>query len=496
MPLFLRLGLICALLLSGCSLLPSVSGEPEFQASALVGADTWFFNDITLRPSIEQTLRAKEVMDLFETPAADAGADLHHVPTPSGRVVDFERDVLPHLDGEISLALSGSADDPQPVVVAHTNDIEGMLRLFAEEAQPKLTRDARGVTRYDAPSGDTFVAGYKNWLIYTATPDLREQVLDRIDGKGTPNLSSDERYHSVVGRLSGDRLGFGYVNLARLSDRLSQDDARLTGAAQVRGRMAYSFGFDRGPRAGLNVLGIRLEYSPDNPISSPVAGRADSLQAMDRLPKASMLAFAGSDLSAYSGSLSSLGTGEELPVELQALLSAFDGPYAMGITKPAPVPGAINQSSVGDNVNSLIGGLFLIAKPSPDADLDQIMQAVDAAFDAAADDDPAAGAWEHDVVTDNDWLAINAVPPPTSLADVPEDLLASDEVYQWVRSGFVQYGSNVYVNLQAVEDAFGSDFFSSDEMELARVFRAIGISAQTESRGDTHAHMTVLISSE
>jgi hypothetical protein len=98
----------------------------------------------------------------------------------------------------------------------------------------------------------------------------------------------------------------------------------------------------------------------------------------------------------------------------------------------------LDVAPVGDNVNSPIGGLFLIAKPSPDAALHQLTQAVDAAFDAAAEDDPAAGAWGHEAVTDNDWLAIKAVPPPTSLADVPEDLLASDEGYQsaatWMRS--------------------------------------------------------------
>src|SRR5215813_5980480 len=126
MPLLLRLGLICALLLSGCSLLPSVSGEPTFQADALVGADAWFFNDITLRPSIQQALRAKDVMDLLDTPAADVGVDLHELPTPSGRIVDFEQDLLPHLDGEVGVALSGSEDDPQTVVVAHTNDIDGI----------------------------------------------------------------------------------------------------------------------------------------------------------------------------------------------------------------------------------------------------------------------------------------------------------------------------------------------------------------------------------
>src|ERR1051325_4174453 len=110
MSLLLRLGIVCALLLSGGSLLASVL-EPKFQADALVGADTWSFTDITLRPSIQQALQTRDVTDIFSGPAEDAGADLHQLPTPSGQIVDFEKDVLPMLDGEVVVAASGSIDD-------------------------------------------------------------------------------------------------------------------------------------------------------------------------------------------------------------------------------------------------------------------------------------------------------------------------------------------------------------------------------------------------
>lgn len=98
------------------------------------------------------------------------------------------------------------------------------------------------------------------------------------------------------------------------------------------------------------------------------------------------------------------------------------------------------------------------------------------------------------MVVDNDWLAINAVPPTTSLANVPQDLLAADEVYQWVRRGFSQTGTNVYINLEAAEQAFGGALLSSDELAVLARFPAIGISIQMEPRGDAHARLTVLIS--
>src|SRR5262245_40739292 len=112
----LRLCLLCVLLLSACGPLPSILGEPKFQADALVGPDTWSLTNVTLRPSLQQALHTREIMDLFDGPAADAGFDLHHLPTPSGRVLDFERDLLPHLDGEVVVAFSGPTDEPEFIV--------------------------------------------------------------------------------------------------------------------------------------------------------------------------------------------------------------------------------------------------------------------------------------------------------------------------------------------------------------------------------------------
>src|ERR1700716_2044818 len=106
-----------ALLLGGCTLPPSVPRGPTFHADALVGADTWSFTDLTLRPSLQQALYLRDVMDLLNGSATAAGTDLHQLPTPSGRVVDFEQDVLPHLDGEVAVAVSGPADEPHYLVL-------------------------------------------------------------------------------------------------------------------------------------------------------------------------------------------------------------------------------------------------------------------------------------------------------------------------------------------------------------------------------------------
>jgi hypothetical protein len=99
--------------------------------------------------------------------------------------------------------------------------------------------------------------------------------------------------------------------------------------------VAYAFGFEPGTQAGDHIQGMRLEFMPDAPPTFPIADDGDTLQAMDRLPKASMLAVGGPDLGVYTESFATLTDDEQLRADLDALLSQFDGPYSLGVTTPA-----------------------------------------------------------------------------------------------------------------------------------------------------------------
>jgi hypothetical protein len=137
--------------------------------------------------------------------------------------------------------------------------------------------------------------------------------------------------------------------------------------------------------------------------------------------------------------------------------------------------------------------LFVIAGLVPDADV-EFLQAVaeTIAEDAAADADEEE-LWQHQVFTDNNLLVINALPAAADLEALPQDLLASDRVYQWVRSGFSPNGSNVYVNVDALFAAFAREFSSVEELDALTPVRAVGLTAQTEGQGDVHASIRVLL---
>jgi len=187
--------------------------------------------------------------------------------------------------------------------------------------------------------------------------------------------------------------------------------------------------------------------------------------------------------------------GEEVRGAVDTLLGQFAGPYAFGVTTPPGQWRVLDDDSFGEAVANLIGGVFFIARVAPDADIGLVTEAFDEIARSTADGEDAVG-WPHEVVVADDWLAFNAVPPPLAVEDVPQDLLASDQLYQWVRRGFIQNGSNVYVNLEALEKAILGPLVSSDELAAIKPLRALGISTQTEPAGDAHAHLTVLIVSE
>jgi len=147
----------------------------------------------------------------------------------------------------------------------------------------------------------------------------------------------------------------------------------------------------------------------------------------------------------------------------------------------------------GEGLRTLLGGLFFIARLAPDADADQLADAIPTATQTATADTDARENWETEAVFDDGWLAINAVPAPAALDQLPQDLLAADPMYQLVRPGFVRDGTNAYVNVVAFETAFAGDLVSGEDLAALNPIEVVGISGQTDDQGDSHAHIQILI---
>ena len=483
-----RLGAVVALLLSGCRALPGVPGAPVFQADALMAADTWSFTSLTLRPSLQQALYTKDVLDAFASVTQSGAGDLHHLATPSGGTVDFERDVLPHLDGEVAIGLSGSASaQAHYTLLVHTNDARALLGLLVDD-NPSLSTDARGVIRYAPRDKKWLAAGYKGWLIYTDSPGSLDQTLDRIDAKGGPSLATEPRYRSMLGRLPADRLGFGYLDVAPLLGAgQASRETRVADALQARGRMAYSLAFEAGPEEAVRALSVRGEFAPDEPAAPGTGPNGDALLAMDRLPRGSMAAFSSSGISQPVDALAgTMSEGEGIPPELREALQSFAGPFAVGVMPPLTGPGQ-------DARATMTGGLFFVGQLLPSADAAGVQDLAAALAESIARSEGAGDTWQNEALVDDGWVSVNAVPASVGLDHIEQRLLAEDRQYQWVRPGFVRDGTNFYFNVGALLSSLDENDPSGQVSAALGPIRTIGGSWVTDAGGDGHGQIQVMI---
>jgi len=183
---------------------------------------------------------------------------------------------------------------------------------------------------------------------------------------------------------------------------------------------------------------------------------------------------------------------------LRFILAHFAGPHAFGVAAPTTIqPAGLDELAEEDDyanlVSRFLGGVFVIAKVAPDVDSAELADSFTSLADLVAKNEAGDSTWQAEVTFDDDWLAFNAVPAPASLEALPEDLLASDRLYQWTRQGFRQNGANLYVSLDAIQSIIATQLPLSDELATVSLFRAIGLSSEVEDQGDVHAHLTVLI---
>jgi hypothetical protein len=468
-------GAVALLLASGCGLLPAALGTPSFQAATLASPDAWSFTDVTFRPSVQQALYARDVLNFYSDQTAPGG-NLSQVPTPSGASVNFEKDVLPHLDGEVAYILSGSVEHMLGVGLVHTPDVDSTMRLLADNPAAKFTKDARGATRYT--NGDVLAAGYKSWVVYTNDDATLTQTLDRIDGKGGPSLATQPRYQSVVARLNGDHLGYGYLDITPLLQSPTVQGLESGTTVSARGRLAYSLAFGAGPAGGMRTLDLRTEYISESPPPPTATDRGDALSAMDRLPLNNAIAFSGSSMGEVAESLDAVAT-DTVPDDVLTLVHAFAGPYAFGVSP---------ESGAGPDSPSFLASLFFLGQLAPDIDTSAVQDLVTG---IVGDSDT----WQQQVVTDGDWTAVNVVPASIDLDQMQQQVLASDQIYQSIRPALSQDGSNAYINVGALLTWGQEQGANSEEIAALGQIRALGTSWRNESTGDGHGRILVVIGS-
>jgi Protein of unknown function (DUF3352) len=313
-----------------------------FRTAAYFPRDTWLYADMTVRPGFSQLLAGKKITEAFTSqPGYDQALQALQSKAPAASNVDFEKEMLPLLDGEVAVGTFGSTTKPDALVMLHSSDPQKLLRLLAVADKLPEPRDYYGSALYYAhPTSGAMTAAINGWIVIGSSRSVAEQAINRLDTPPSDSLAHSDRYLSVVTRLPSERVGFAYfdsrpvMSSADVQKSLTQagpDVQRYV--APLSARVALSIA------AASDGLDMRWESIPDQPLDqTPVTARGSVMSAFDRMPSDTLAAVGGDSLpSLVSGAESSMNSwmkttlGNRAPqLEISRWLG---GEFALGVTK-------------------------------------------------------------------------------------------------------------------------------------------------------------------
>lgn len=496
-----------------------------FQAASLVPGDSYLFGTFTARPGLWQALNAAPAVEAFTSqPGFDAAVRgwQDRMQSYDGRRIDFDREILPLVDGEVAVALFGPLADTTPsfIWLARSNDPQKLLRtLTTYLRQPEATRGYKGA--FVSVGGTTrsggvenaynVAAAHKEWVLFGSSRAAVEQAIDRLEGNTKGSLAEQERYRTIIDRLPRGKLGFAYLN----SSPLLTQATRYSGwpSPEVRDAAEPLYG-----RAALSAMlssdGLELNWEsmPNRPPRAPRESvRGDALKAFDRLPADTFAALGADNMPAVFSSLEdglnatlrqSLGSqAPRLSVQFGRWLG---GEFAVGVTRGSLTRDKSRGYSYVDGQPDAL----LIAKvrdtATAKADLD--------ALDTLLNPRPASVsgmAMKQLVPTPtfpinygvaDDWLYLTGGRADKVLPDPNATGLQSNPRYGLVRQVIANEGIGLFVDGEGVRtlvDQFLDQSQRRDYDLLVHPFavplKALGGNVRVDNNGDAHGRMVVAV---
>ena len=510
-----------SLALAGCSFIPAYTSPPGFQAAAFAPANTWLFSTVTLRPSLGQLMQASRLADVFTSqPGWDASIrSLERSGT--GSQVDFTRDVLPLLDGEIATAVYGSGPDlstggtPSILVLAHSSDPAKLVRTLASgsAASFQAQTDARGATFY-AAHGQTNVATFKGWLLLGDSRTTLDDAIGRIAGGGN-GLDAQPRFRQVVDRLPAERVAFQYADLgpilrsslalagstargelpvpaSELESELSQIDVRVAASVALRQEGAD----------------IRVEATtsglPPQQEAELAASSGSALDAFNRLPAGTLVAL-GAPVGqlppeidqvvneAVAGALADVAGPDVQAPELH-LSQWLSGQWAFGaaqgtVGQPNGQPDLFLLAGVSDATAAQrdLNGLAVLFPPKS-------VVPVDVAGHRLLQGTAGLGETVTYGVAD-DWLYVVSGDAESVVGAADTGGLSANPRFAEMTNGLGDDPVNVFVDIQGVRtlgeslaDRSTLREYQSSVQPFVTPLRYFGGGSRTDPNGDAHGH--------
>jgi hypothetical protein len=508
----------------GCSFIPAYTAPAELRAASFVPADTWFFGEVTLRPSLSQLANATRLANAF---SSQQGWDAYVRDLGSSSTGAAPSDVLTLLDGEVAIAAFGSsstsADNPRYVVLAHSPDPDRLVNVLLQPDSkelgtpvlPRPRKDAHGANIYTSPLSDE-LATFHGWLILADSKQDLNDTLDRIGGtSNTRPLSDEPHFKKLVDRLPVERLAMEYVDAGALLPSVASDlpineggvppetKALLT---KVQSQAALSFA------AVANGMEIRLEGETQVPpalageSTTELGDLGDPGDAFGHLPANTLVAF-GTGLP-----LQSSGIDDAINAEVQHAANELDAPELAALeVHPSqwltgPIALGANAGEAGSSPN-----VFLVAQVNNTAaaaeDLDRVTglfppKSVNAlsiagnTFAQAPLRDTDDQSLTYGLA--DDWLYAVKGDAEAVVNAVDTGGLTQNPRFATLQSTLGPEPINVFVDIQGIRELATSTFepderqtFNDEVGPLVSPLRYFGGRVRSDANGDVHGHFVL-----
>jgi hypothetical protein len=268
-------------------------GASSSGAAAVAPAASVMYGEVTLRPEGEQKAAIEDLVTRF--PGEGSAGDriqrlLEKLFSEAETRLSYKEDVEPWLGDEAAFYISNlraNGEDPDAALLVATED-EGATVDAVEKASDARKTDHNGHDLYVYDGGEESAAVVDGWLAL-GTPPAVKAALDTAAG-GDP-IEDHERYRETLEDAPEDRLGFVYVDMPGLLDRLE----RMPDAVGL-GPFRQIFEEPLLVTAGADENGVRFEGVIPASLTAGFPILSEGSGAAGELPGDSWLALAQPDL--------------------------------------------------------------------------------------------------------------------------------------------------------------------------------------------------------
>jgi hypothetical protein len=262
-------------------------------AASLAPAGSLLYGEATLRPEGDQKAALDELVAKFpgEGGASErVGRWLEMLVAESDTGLSYEQDIQPWLgdDGAFFIAdIAPGGDEADGAFLVATDDEDATVDAIEKEGGTRKT-EYEGHDLYVAKDREGAAAVVDGWLAL-GTPTAVKAALDTAEG-GDP-LENEERYQQALEDAPEDRLGFIYVDMPGLYQKLE-----AMPGAEALGQFRQMFDEPVLVTANADEAGVRFEGTVPASMLGAFPFVAEGSGAAGEVPADSWLALAQPDL--------------------------------------------------------------------------------------------------------------------------------------------------------------------------------------------------------